>query len=291
MTVIKWYENVAKKFNIPVIYINTPYTSNYSGSASNIEFVKTQLLDAIEFLEKFLGKKFDYDKFRNVMRISNETAMWWKKASDMARHIPSPFSGFDLFNYMAPIVCLRGKKEGTALFKLWYEELVERQRQGLGPWNDGTEEKYRVLWDGIACWPYLNTTYKALKKNGINVVTSMYPESWALFYELGDLAGMAEVYDSLYVLRNVDYAIDKYINLCKDFSLDGAILHSNRSCKGMAFKQFEIVRQLKSRLGVPAVLFDGDQTDPSVFSQAQYETRVQALMEMMEERKALGGRQ
>jgi benzoyl-CoA reductase/2-hydroxyglutaryl-CoA dehydratase subunit BcrC/BadD/HgdB len=102
---------------------------------------------------------------------------------------------------------------------------------------------------------------------------------------------MAEVYDALYVLRNVDYAIDKYINLCKDFSLDGAILHSNRSCKGMAFKQFEIVRQLKSRLGVPAVLFDGDQTDPSVFSQAQYETRVQALMEMMEERKALGGRQ
>jgi benzoyl-CoA reductase/2-hydroxyglutaryl-CoA dehydratase subunit BcrC/BadD/HgdB len=174
------------------------------------------------------------------------------------------------------------------LFKLWYEELCERKDQGLGPWNDGTEEKYRVLWDGIACWPYLSTTYKVLKKNGINVVTSMYPESWALFYELGDLAGMAEVYDSIYVLRNVDYAIDKYINLCKDFSLDGAILHSNRSCKGMAFKQFEIVRQLESRLNVPSVIFDGDQTDPSVFSEAQYETRVQALMEMMEERKTAG---
>ena len=286
MTVIKWYENVGKKFNIPVIYINTPYTPVYTGAQPNIEFVKTQLVDAIEFLEKFLGKKFDYDRFRDVMRISNETAMWWKKASDMARHVPSPFNGFDLFNYMAPIVCLRGKEEGTALFKLWYEELIERQKQGLGPWNDGTEEKYRVLWDGIACWPHLNTTYKVLKKNGINVVTSMYPESWALFYELGDLAGMAEVYDALYVLRNVDYAIDKYINLCESFSLDGAILHSNRSCKGMAFKQFEIVRQLESRLGFPSVLFDGDQTDPSVFSEAQYETRVQALMEMMEERKA-----
>lgn len=36
---------------------------------------------------------------------------------------------------------------------------------------------------------------------------------------------------------------------------------------------------------VPSVVFDGDQTDPRIFSQAQYETRIQALVEMMEENK------
>ena len=34
--------------------------------------------------------------------------------------------------------------------------------------------------------------------------------------------------------------------------------------------------------GLPYVSFDGDQTDPRVYSPAQYETRVQALVEMME---------
>ena len=42
---------------------------------------------------------------------------------------------------------------------------------------------------------------------------------------------------------------------------------------------------VNAKMGIPFVSFDGDQTDPNVFSQAQYETRVQALAEMMEANK------
>ena len=117
------------------------------------------------------------------------------------------------------------------------------------------------------------------------MVTSTYPESWTLLYELNDLAGMAEAYDAIYVQRNVDYAIDRLLKRAQQFKIDGALFHSNRSCKGMDFKQYEMQRRLEQELGIPSVIFDGDQTDPSVFSEAQYETRVQALVEMMEERK------
>lgn len=283
-TVIKWYENLAKKFNIPLIMIDCPFNSNFEVDPSNVEFVKAQLMDAIDKLEKFTGKKLDWDHFREVMKISNETAMWWKKATDLAMNTPSPFAGFDMFNYMAVIVCARGTVAGRDLFKKWYEELEEKAKAGKGPFKD-VEEKYRILWDGIACWPYLSPTFKILKKNGINVVTSTYPESWTLLYELNDLAGMAKAYDAIYVQRNVDYAIDRLLKRAKEFHIDGALFHSNRSCKGMDFKQYEMQRRLEEELGIPSVIFDGDQTDPSVFSEAQYETRVQALVEMMEERK------
>jgi len=53
----------------------------------------------------------------------------------------------------------------------------------------------------------------------------------------------------------------------------------------MDFRQFEVQRRVEAATGVPSVIFDGDQTDPRAFSLAQYETRVQALVEMMEERK------
>ena len=287
-TVIKWYENLAKKFNIPLIMIDCPFNSTYEVMPSNVKFVRAQLTDAITKLEAFTGKKLDWDRLRQVMAISNETAMWWKKATDLATAVPSPMSGFDMFNYMATIVCVRGKQEGADLFKLWYEELAAKKEQGLGPWKE-REEEYRILWDGIACWPYLAPTYKILKKHGINVVTSTYPESWTLLYELNDLAGMAKAYDAIYVQRNVAYATDRLLKRAEDFRVDGALFHSNRSCKGMDFKQYEIQRQLKSKLGVPSVVFDGDQTDPSVFSEAQYETRVQALVEMMAERKKKEG--
>ena len=289
-TVIKWYENLAKKLNIPLIMLDSPFNSSYEVREDNINFLENQLKDAIKQLEDFTGKKMDYDKLKEVMKTSNETAKWWVKATDLAVHIPSPLSGFDMFNYMAMIVCMRGKKEGAELFKLWYEELKAKADEGKGPWKDNSEEKYRILWDGIPCWGYLAPCYKILKKNGINMVTSTYPESWAIFYEPGNLHDMARAYDAIYTQRNINYAIDRFLKLAQEFKVDGAVFHSNRSCKGMDFKQYEIQRRLKDELGVPSVIFDGDMADPSVFSEAQYETRVQALVEMMEKTALEGGK-
>ena len=46
---------------------------------------------------------------------------------------------------------------------------------------------------------------------------------------------------------------------------------------------WHLILAIPAKLGVPYVSFDGDQTDPRVFTPAQYETRVQALTEMMDE--------
>lgn len=286
-TVIKWYENIAKELNIPMIIFDMPFNHQYEVNQQNIKYIKAQLLQAIDQLEGITKKKFDYDKFSEVMKISTETSIWWKKASLQAMAKPSPLNGFDLFNYMATIVCARGTIEGRDLFKKWHDELKEKAEKGLGPWRDA-EEKYRVMWDGIACWPHLSSTYKVLKNNGINMVTSTYPDSWYIVYEENDLDGMAKAYSSNYVNRNLDFGVDNITKIVRDFDLDGIIYHSNRSCKLMDFRQFEVQRRVEEATGVPSVIFDGDQTDPRAFSLAQYETRVQALVEMMEERKKRG---
>ncbi|MFA7502894.1 MAG: 2-hydroxyacyl-CoA dehydratase family protein [Anaerovoracaceae bacterium] len=287
-TVIKWYENIAKELNIPMIMFDMPFNHEYEVSDQNTKYMKAQLLAAIDQIEGITGKKFDYDKFSEVMSISAETSIWWKKASLQARAKPSPLNGFDLFNYMAMIVCARGTEEGRDLFKLWHDELEAKANAGIGPWREG-EELYRVMWDGIACWPYLSSTYKTLKNLGINMVTSTYPDSWYIVYDQNDLDGMARAYSSNYVNRNLDFGVNNIVDIVRDFDLDGIIYHSNRSCKLMDFRQFEVQRRVEEATGVPSVIFDGDQTDPRAFSQAQYETRIQALVEMMEDRKKRGG--
>ena len=45
----------------------------------------------------------------------------------------------------------------------------------------------------------------------------------------------------------------------------------------------ESAERIQANLRLPYVSFDGDQADPKNFSAAQYETRVQALSEMMNE--------
>ena len=283
-TVLKWYENIAKELNIPMIVFDTPFNHEYEVSDQDVRYIKSQILEAIKRLEAITGKEFDYGKFSEVMKISSETSQWWKRAAMKAMAQPSPLNGFDLFNYMAVIVCMRGTVQGRDLFKLWYEELEEKERKGLGPWKDA-EEKYRVMWDGIACWPYLGDTYKVLRKYGINMVTSTYPDSWYIVYEQNDIDGMARAYSSNYVNRNLKFGVDNIVKLVQDYKLDGIIYHSNRSCKLMDFRQFEVQRQVEERTGVRSIVFDGDQTDPRAFSLAQYETRIQALVEAMEANK------
>lgn len=283
-TVIKWYENLAKTMNIPLIMFDMPFNHTYEVPDHSVKYMRGQIEHAIRQLEDLTKKKFDYDKFGEVMELSNATCEWWKKATDWAKVKPSPLNGFDMFNYMAMIVCMRGNKDGHTLFKLWHDEMEEKAKNGLGPWSSA-EEKYRIMWDGIACWPHLSTTFKTLKKYGINMVTSTYPESWNVRYEKNDLDGMARAYASNYANRNLNYDTQNVSKLVSEFSLDGIIYHSNRSCKLMDFRQYEVQRRVQESTGIPSVTFDGDQTDPRNFSEAQYETRVQALVEMMEENK------
>ena len=283
-TVIKWYENIAKELHIPMILFDTPYSYEYQISEESIQYMRRQFDYAIRQLEELTKKRFDYDRLSEVMEVSNSTCRWWKKSTELAMHKPSPLSGFDMFNYMAMVVCMRGNKDGETLFRLWYEELEERMKQNLGPWNNA-EEKYRIMWDGIACWPHLATTFKTLKKYGVNMVASTYPDSWNIRYEKNDLDALVRAYASHYANRSIAYSVDNIVKIAEDYSHDGIIFHSNRSCKLMDFKQYEIQRQVQQRTGVPAVFFDGDQTDPRVFSDAQYETRIQALVELMEKNK------
>ncbi|MCG8482137.1 MAG: 2-hydroxyacyl-CoA dehydratase family protein [Clostridia bacterium] len=286
-TVIKWYENLAKTLNVPLIMFDMPFNHTFDVPEHSIKYMTGQIEHAIVQLEEITGRRFDHDRFKEVMEISADTARWWRKAADLNINHPSPLNGFDMFNYMAVIVCMRGTKEGRDLFKLWYEELKGKVENGKGPWRD-QEEKYRVMWDGIACWPHLSDTYKVLKKHGVNMVTSTYPESWTIVYEKGDIDGMARAYASNYANRNLEYGTNNVAKLVRDFDLDGIIYHSNRSCKLMDFRQYEVQRRIEAMTGVPSVIFDGDQTDPRIFSLSQYETRVQALIEMMEKNKEAG---
>jgi benzoyl-CoA reductase/2-hydroxyglutaryl-CoA dehydratase subunit BcrC/BadD/HgdB len=53
-------------------------------------------------------------------------------------------------------------------------------------------------------------------------------------------------------------------------------------------KQFPSQSEIFKDTGLPAIFFDGDHTDPGVFSLAQFETKLQALCEMMADRKGAG---
>lgn len=278
---IKWYENLAKDLDIPMIIIDIPFNPDYEVSDAQVAYVKAQFMEAIKQLEELTGKKWTEEKFKEVMEYSGRTSRAWLAATSEAKHTPSPFNGFDLLNHMAVMVTARGKKEAAEAMEVLHKEYLENVETGNSTFR--AEEKHRIMFEGIACWPYLRATSTGLKSRGINMVTTIYADAFGFIYD--DFDGMVKAYCNVPNAMNLEHARDKRVKLIKDNHVEGLLVHTNRSCKLWSGFMAEMSRQISEECEIPHVAFDGDQADPRNFSEAQYETRVQGLTEIMESKK------
>ncbi len=278
---IKWYENLSRDLNVPLIMLDIPFNPDDEVSDAQVAYVKGQFLDAIKRLEEITGKKWSDEKFQEVMENSCRTSRAWLAATAMARYTPSPFNGFDLLNHMAVMVTARGKPEAAEAMETLLKEYQENHETGKSTFR--AEEKYRIMFEGIACWPWLRVTSTGLKGRGINMVTTIYADAFGFDYDSFD--NMIRAYCKVPNAINLETARDKRVKLCKDNSVEGLLVHTNRSCKLWSGFMPEMSRQIGAECGIPVVSFDGDQADPRNFSEAQYDTRVQGLAEIMDSRK------
>lgn len=278
---IKWYENLAKELNIPMIMIDIPFNPDNEVSDAQVAYVKAQFLEAIAQLEKITGKKWSDEKYKEVMEISGRTSRAWLAATATARHTPSPFNGFDLLNHMAVMVTARGKLEAAEAMETLLAEYEANHEKGESTFR--AEEKHRIMFEGIACWPWLRVTATGLKSRGINMVTTIYADAFGFIYK--DFDDMCRAYCKVPNAINLETARDKRVKLCKDNHVEGLLVHTNRSCKLWSGFMYEMSRQIGQECDIPVTSFDGDQADARNFSEAQYDTRVQGLTEIMQARK------
>ncbi len=279
----KWYENIARMRNIPLIMIDVPYNNTVEVDDTYVAYIRGQFDRAIHDLEKLTGKKFDEKKFENACANANRTAQNWLKVCDYLQHKPAPYSGFDLFNHMADVVTARGKVAAAEAFEMLEHDLDETIKKGET--TTPFPEEFRVMFEGIPCWPKLPDLFKPLKANGVNVTAVVYAPAFGFVYK--NLDEMVRAYCKAPNSVCIEQGVDWREGICRANKVDGVLVHYNRSCKPWSGYMAEMQRRFTKDLGVPTAGFDGDQADPRNFNAAQYETRVQGLVEAMQENKRI----
>lgn len=276
-----WYENLGKMLDIPVIMIDIPYSNDYDIDQKRIDYVRGQFEEAITQLEEITGKKWDDKKFEEVMDVSVRSGKAWLEATTYTNYKPSPLNGFDLFNHMAVATVARGRQDSLEAF----EQLIEEYKQFVAEHKSTykVEEQYRIMFEGIACWPYLRATSHPLKEAGANVTACVYGPAFGIVYN--NLDELAAAYCSVPNAISLERATELRESVCRDAKVDGGLVHINRSCKMWSGIAPEMGRRIARDLDIPVVMFDGDQADPRNFSEEQYNTRVQGLVEIMDNKK------
>lgn len=278
----KWYETVARIRDVPMVMLDIPYHNTVGLNDDEVKFIRKQFELCISQLEQITGKKFDENKFKSACEAANRNSRLWHKVCDMCQHKPSPMSGFDLFTLMADMICCRNDPRVGDYFEELLLELEENVRKGEStlPYK----EEYRIMLEGIPCWGNLRQLFKPLKANNINVTAVVYAPAFGFEYK--DLDEMAQCYAKTAGAVCIEEGTEWRHQLCIDNKVDGILVHYNRSCKAWSGYMAEMQRRWEKELGVPCIGFDGDQADPRNFTFANYETRVQGLVEAMAANKA-----
>ena len=278
-TVLYWFRTIADHFGVPFFVLDTPYVYG-EFKDHQIDYVKDQLGELAAIASEVSGRPVSDTEMQRTADLGNEGSRLWGECLDMSRIKPAPWTAFDHFYHMAPIVTIRGTEACNAFYRELLDELRDRAARGIGGLK---EERHRLLWDNIAIWPKLRFLSLLFAQNGFNFVTATYTNGWREGLPLWDpndrVTSSAKMLSNALLNRDLKNRYRVIKDLVDDFSVDGVVLHSDRSCKPYSVGQYDLKDQLTAQLGIRVAVIEADHADPRQFAEEQIETRLQAFME------------
>jgi len=286
-TVLKWYEALARYYQVPLFVIDMPFIHDPAGlpPAHAVSYVAAQLEAMVAFVQRVTGRKLDAGKLSHTVELAGQTTRLWREIRELCRARPSPLNAPDLFINMAPIVVLRGSEEAVHFYQHLKAEVEERVSQGVGAI---TQERVRLLWDNIAIWHRLFRFYNYFADLGACFVVDTYTGGWSMPLPTGEQPGraalleaIAATYTAVYLNQSLRHRAERMIELIEPFGVDGFVMHSNRSCKPYSFGQYDIKRIVTERTGRPGLIIEADHTDPRAYADDQVKRSIETFMEAL----------
>jgi benzoyl-CoA reductase/2-hydroxyglutaryl-CoA dehydratase subunit BcrC/BadD/HgdB len=278
-TVLYWYRALADHFRVPLVIVDTPFVYG-EARPHHLAYVRDQLAELVSVAERVAGRRVDPGELAEVTRLAQEGSRLWGECLATARARPTPWTGFDGFFHMAPIVALRGTEACNAYYRMLLDELRDRVARGVGGIRD---ERHRLLWDNLPMWYAVREISTLLAERGFVFACASYTNAWA---EAGIAVDPADPFGSAaraytHVILNQDLSNRLGIlrRLATDYGCDGAVLHSDRSCKPYSIGQVDLKDRLARELGIRVLLLEADHSDPRAWAPAPGENRLTAFME------------
>lgn len=291
----KWFQALRRYWDVPVWVLEFPHPGVDEAAMEgafeyNIKYMVQELMEFVDFLERLLGRKMDWDKLSEALDNQEKVFGIWWETNEMRKAVPCPMHARDFWTCMVPCYYLSGEKETLEAYQAVYEEVKARVDAGIGA---VAEEKYRVMFAELPPWHSLEF-FDRLAERGWNFVIE------SMGYHPPPPIGMEGVTDPLeriarftygwYMSMNMEVAMGErsaiggqpYLNWARAYKLDGILLHPLLTCRTATFWLTHAANVVLERAKVPSLVVQGDIVDLTVFNQAQALNEAEAFEETME---------
>ena len=258
-----------------------------------IRYNAQQYRELVAFLERQTGIKMDLDKLSRAVAIGEKTRRLWSDCNDLRNAIPCPMAVRDWWSCIFPGLIDPAREESAELYQKLSLELKCRADNKIGV---VPEEKYRIMWCGLAPWHALETLDYLESFGAVCVavdweyhphppvptppeVTDPYERlAWWFFHWRTWASGKA--------MEECGHQLNQaYLEWARDWKIDGAVIHLTVSCRPTSVGGVALRDMLWRFRKIPSFFIEGDLVDPRSYNLEQIKLQVGAFIETMERNK------
>lgn len=304
-TYIKWAEIWERMYHIPIFTLDIPGTRacgaqtwpGHPDFENDRRYVLAQIRELITLCENLTGKKFDIDRLRETLEHANVMSRGWRRVLELNQSTPSVFNALtDGTIYLGVSNGFRGTREGAKYFEDLVEEMEFKAAQGIGTMTD---EKYRLVFVGVPCYPifrrfnelfsewggtFVNSTYLWFAAGGVNQGYEYDLNRPLESFAEGVLIYVRNAMDSMF------YQDQALAHMIDPFHVDGVVYHPIKSCRTVSTGLADNRRALMASRDIASLFIESDMMDRRVVSEAQLKNRADAFFEGLASRRLAAAR-
>jgi benzoyl-CoA reductase subunit B len=284
---VKAFHTLGRRYAVPDFGMERPY---YPYTPRAMEHWKNEHKRLIAFLEEKTGKKLDYDRLKETVRLSYRLTELSLEIDRLARHVPCPLSAECFGGVLLALRLMPGTQIAVDYLTSLRDELQERVDGGIGAVED---ERFRVIWSSFT--PFWDPTLLAFMQQkygavSVGEVLSNWRGSaqWMLDPDdpLGNLA-----YRTQLAPGNCQYASSQdwagnVVDQARRLKADGAIYNNNWGCKQASGLGTLVRDELMRHCNVPSLTLNVDVIDATFVTRAEIESQLDGFFETIEGSKA-----
>ncbi len=300
-TYLKWGEIWERMYQTRLFTLDAPGSRSLASQHWNVHhpdferdrrYVEFQLRELITLCEEITGKPFDIDRLRETMRYTNAMSAAYERLLRVNQSQPAPFNALNEGTiYLGVANALRGTAEGAKYFQDLVEEMEYKAAHHIGTLP---QEKYRLTFVGVPCYPIFRRFYELFSEWGGTFVNSTYMSFATGGIDLGFQYDLSRPLESLAegILLGLRRAMDAMffqhqwlVDSIESYHIDGIVYHPIKSCRTVSTGLADNRRAVMAIRDVATLFIESDMMDKRVVSEAQMKNRIDAFFEGLATRR------
>ncbi|MBM3390964.1 MAG: benzoyl-CoA reductase, bzd-type, subunit O [Betaproteobacteria bacterium] len=300
----KWYQAASTlEHNTPTFFIDVSVGAYNTLSKEGLDYVTNQGLEAVEWLEKTTGRKFNDELFIEAVKNEMRSTSLWAAICCENKAKPAPLDEKTMYSLYVLATLSKSSKWCADFYEECLDEVKDRVKRGIAA---VPSERCRVMSDTQPPWGFLKV-FRYLEEYGAVSIGSLYtfglegiwetkPDgSWGprtLPWEKGIEMHTREEAMRLYCDWNLSkpqwqhfydprLKTEMMKTIVKEWGVDGVMLHLNRGCEGLSLGIMENRLGLAAA-GIPVMTFEGNMGDEREFDLVRTQNRVDSFMETLD---------